>query len=288
MATFLNCLKNNIIISIDYEPVKKYTLESLSLNYTFLELCSKCEDIEYFQEFIETGKIDVNFTCDGKTPLLTACVNKNDTAIQFLLSQPDIDVNLNNPLMEACYNNNIVNVELLLSHPKIDVNANCIQKKNTNPLSYSYDKRNTKIVKKLLSHPKIDLSCTSPIYKVMIQLYKEELLLLLSHPKFIITGRETRRSILNDLIFHLFSRNYNQSSNISLLCIKKLIQRPDIDIGESIDSIQKCLDSIEYEYLFDLNIGCDFRLKDTIIRNNTEKLLLSLHSMKSYGWFNIF
>ena len=87
-------------------------------------------DVAYIQNKITNG-FDVNTPLNefGNTILTEACADNKKEIVEFLLSQPEIDVNRptkngRSPLYIACYYGNVECVRLLLQRRDLDVNYN--------------------------------------------------------------------------------------------------------------------------------------------------------------------
>ena len=85
-------------------------------------------DVAYIQNIITNG-FDVNTPLNefGNTILTEACADNKKEIVEFLLSQPEIDVNQptknsRSPLYIACYYGNVECVRLLLQRRDLDVN----------------------------------------------------------------------------------------------------------------------------------------------------------------------
>ncbi|ETV86305.1 serine/threonine protein kinase, variant 2 [Aphanomyces astaci] len=104
----------------------------------------------------------INFQDKGQcTALAWACEYHDADVVQFLLSLPDIDVNLpdengHSPLLKATVNGSAGVVAVLLQHPQIQVNRPS-HNMNT-PLHAAANLRGPAIAELLLAHPSIDKS----------------------------------------------------------------------------------------------------------------------------------
>lgn len=126
-------------------------------------------DLQNIKPLIEE-KADVNAIFEdgefsGMSLLTIACYTNSNDTIKYLLSLPEVDVNIENddlfeeadtPLTTCVESDNLEGVKLLLNDPNIDPNK--LGSYYQTPLVKAISNSNIKIVEALLNHPDIDIN----------------------------------------------------------------------------------------------------------------------------------
>jgi hypothetical protein len=120
------------------------------------------KQLKCLQLLISHPCINMNISCDRRTPLFYATELRTTDVLRMLLNHSDIDVNIGctSPLMNAVENNYATHVRRIVVHKDVDVNmfhkcGDCAvhilpKKKQHTELSLS-------CVRQLLNHPHIDV-----------------------------------------------------------------------------------------------------------------------------------
>ena len=172
---------------------------------------------------------------DGASILHLTCMDDYTEAVEYLFTQPNIDVNLaimdsHTPLHFACLSGGIRATHQLLAQPHIDVNA--VNSRGNTGLFVACAERHADAVGALLAHPNVDVNIVngdgaSPLVSAICNGFADIVALLCMHPATRV-NEITAESGISPLILALVVPSHD------IRVVRELLLHPGIQVNAAL------------------------------------------------------